>query len=352
MAIQTAAAVVSGVALMAIVAGVLVIRGRGLVAGGTVDARVSSGLDVKPERAVSPFPLVLQMAILAVRSGPEKTVRERRRPVLGEMTIHARAAAGGDTEGLEIAVAVPAFQGQMRADQREPRLEMVETGHLPGSMAMTRIAIRAHYSPVNIRVTVHTGQSGLGELSIQVALTAGDEPVEAEQVPILVPICRSEPRHITGMTRGARRFQLLFMGRSMTGAALPFQALEPFAMAGSAFQGRVKPRQGKPGLGVVERFGRPTCGGMAAGAILTEPALVRIPVAIRAGRTGGTIRRGDMAFLTGDLRVLALQGEFCPVMGEDDLFPSGFRMAFRAILGKGSLMGIPMADGAISMGKM
>lgn len=131
-AVQAAAVPVSRMARMAFVAGVLPVILRVLVACCACDSRVAPRLDIEPIGAVGVNPRILEVTLLAIPTRAVCGVREPGAPVIGLVTARAFRRPRHDLEGLQVAVAIAAFESAVRPHQRETRLVVVEPSDVPG----------------------------------------------------------------------------------------------------------------------------------------------------------------------------------------------------------------------------
>jgi hypothetical protein len=69
----------------------------------------------------------------------------------------------------------------VRADQRKTVLVLIDgmNGNLPAGDAVTEVALRSVFAPVNVRMTVLAIASHVGEYGIHVAFLAGHVGMQA-----------------------------------------------------------------------------------------------------------------------------------------------------------------------------
>jgi len=181
MAIQAPPIVVIRMTLMTVMACIVKITGF-LVACSALHSGVSPGLDIEPERTVGILPCILQMAFLAVQAGSIRRMGKRCRAELHLMAVNAARRSGDNLEGLQISMAVPAFEAQMGSHQRETGLPVIHPGHFPDRPAMTPAAVKTQGSLMIIIVAADTGTVHLAECSLSVALPAEDLRVECKHI--------------------------------------------------------------------------------------------------------------------------------------------------------------------------
>lgn len=245
MAVEASPAPVSGMAFMTLVTGVLAVVGRGLMTGPARDPGVLSGLDIEPKGAVRVGKLILEMALLAFPAGAVRRMRKGCASIGGLMAAGAACRPGNDPEGLQVPMAVAAFDRLVGSHQRKAGLVVVELGLVPIRFPVANIAIPALAALVKIDMAGRAVPAGFQELPILMAGRATDILVKSEEILGRVPEFQVGKRLASRMAVFAFFTEIRAVRRFVAAVAV---GLELFlTMTGVAVELSVSTLQGKAG---------------------------------------------------------------------------------------------------------
>lgn len=252
-------------------------------------------LDVKPEWAVSVFPLILEVAFLAVQARPVSRMGESRRPLRALVARSAGHRTRDDLKGLKVAMAVSAFEGPMGAHQGKTRFIMVEARDVPGRLSMAGITIATGGALVIIGVAGRAGPRGL--IEFQVAVTGPAAVGRMKDPEVLGFMAELHPSELDS---GRVAILALFLKAGAVGRlmAAPAGRLRTFlaAVAGLAGQLQMAALEEKSRGFVLLGLGLRNLGLNSPGLILGRDILAQTLVKEAQGQTAGRERSRQEIF--------------------------------------------------------